>query len=138
MGRKRSGKEPRGSGSRRKKSGRDPRGAEAGQNRPGVDVGASGSSRLLLTRLLREGALWEVYVAAAARPGAPNQIHLEFEGKGPARQRLRYTRPVEGPLLEALHSGAPVSRARLEEELELACRADDAGARAESDPTDEQ
>jgi hypothetical protein len=43
---------------------------------------------------------------------------LEFEDTG--ANPARYRRRVDGPLLEALHNGAPVSRTRLQEELELA------------------
>jgi hypothetical protein len=43
---------------------------------------------------------------------------LEFEDTRP--NVARYSRRVEGKLLEALHNGAPVSRASLQDELELA------------------
>lgn len=93
----------------------------------------SGPSRLRLTRLVREGTIWNVYVSTTAQNGAPNITRLEFEGKGPAGERLRHTRPLEGALLEALHSGAPISRARLEEELDEAFR-HAAGPSEPSDP----
>lgn len=81
-----------------------------------------GSSRLLLTRLLREGTIWTVFIATSAAAGAPTVIRLEFERSGPGQDKVRYTRPVEGPLLDALHSGGSLSRVDLEHELELAIR----------------
>jgi hypothetical protein len=104
-----------------------------------------GPSRLLLTRLIREGSIWEVYVATRAQSGADNLTQLEFETPGPQHRRTRYARPVEGALLEALHTGAPVSRSSLEEQLDLAMReaaadvgaaADDAAAAADADAAD--
>jgi hypothetical protein len=59
-----------------------------------------------------------VYIATTAQSGAPNRTDLEFEDTG--ANPVRYTRRVDGPLLEALHTGAPVSRARLQDELEAA------------------
>jgi len=91
-----------------------------------------GSSRLLLTRVVREGAIWEVYVATTARTGA-RDVTLEFERTGPEHSRLRHTRPVQGALLDALHNGAPVSRVRLLEELDLAVRGVEAGSNGEID-----
>ena len=86
----------------------------------------SGPTRLLLTRLLHGGAIWNVYVARTAESGGPNRTQLEFEAAGAASDGQRYTRRVEGEMLDALHRGKPVSRSALEEELELALR--DAGA----------
>lgn len=80
---------------------------------------------------MREGAIWDVYVATTAQDGAPNVTQLEFEAAGAGPKRLRYTRPVQGLLLEALHNGTPVSRASLEEELDRAYR--DAGAESGTD-----
>jgi hypothetical protein len=85
--------------------------------------------------LVRDGAIWDVYVSTTAQNGAPNITRLEFEGKGPAGQRLRHTRPLEGALLDALHSGDPISRARLEEELDLAFR-DAAGPSEPAEPAE--
>lgn len=84
-----------------------------------------GPARLLLTRLVREGAIWEVYIATTAQSGGANVTQLEFEGTGAEQEKLRYTRPAEGALLDALYSGSPVSRASLEEELDLAFAAAD-------------
>lgn len=81
-----------------------------------------GTSRLLLTRLLREGTVWNVFIATSATAGAPNVVRLEFERSGPGHDEVRYTRRVKGPLLEALHSGGSLSRVDLEHELELAIR----------------
>lgn len=138
MGRKRSKKgSGRGSG-RRSTSPRADRSGGATDARPRADNGGEGTSRLLLTRLIREGAIWEVHVSTRVQGAAANVTRLEFESAGGPRTKLRYTRPVEGALLEALHSGAPVSRASLEEELERALRqAATADPEAESGaPTD--
>lgn len=124
MGRKRNGKDGRRGAGGRAASPRDQRGSDVAQRASAG--GTQGPSRLLLTRLLRDGAIWEVHIATTARTGAPNLTLLEFEGTGTEQEKLCYTRPVEGSLLAALHSGTPVSRASLEEELELAFR--DAGA----------
>lgn len=98
--------------SSRAQPGREPRKRTAATEDP------SGPSRLLLTRLMRKGAIWNVYVSTSPRSGGPNVTELEFEdtGANPARCRRR----VDGPLLEALHNGAPVSRSSLQDELELA------------------
>jgi hypothetical protein len=59
-----------------------------------------------------------VYIATSAQSGAPNVTELEFEDTGATA--ARYSRRVDGKLLEALHNGAPVSRSSLQGELELA------------------
>lgn len=122
MGRKRTEKGGRRGGGRRSASPRDQGRSDAGQNRAGAGGVAPGPSRLRLTRLLREGGVWDVYIATTAQAGASNVTLLEFEGRDAQRKKVRYYRPVEGDMLEALHSGAPVSRARLDRELELAIR----------------
>lgn len=66
--------------------------------------------------------MWDVFIATTARAGAPNVVRLEFERRGQGQAKMRYTRPVEGSLLEALHTGASLSRAALEQELDLAIR----------------
>jgi hypothetical protein len=81
-----------------------------------------GSSRLFLTRLLQGGAIWNGYVATTLRAGLPTLVQLEFERTAPGQGVVLYTRPVSGALLDALHSGGPLSRADLEQELELAIR----------------
>lgn len=134
MGRKRPQKGGR-RGAGKKSSPRDQRRSDATADRAVAGTEMSGPSRLRLTRVVREGTIWDVYVSTTAQNGAPNITCLEFESKGASGRRLRHTRPLEGALLEALHSGAPISRARLEEELDLAFR--DAAAPSEpSDPAD--
>lgn len=130
MGRKGSEKGPRRAAGKRASRPRATRGSEAAPNRADRGAGASGSSRLLLTRLLREGGIWDVYIATTAQAGTPNLTRLEFEGRGPERKNLRYSRPVESTILNALHSGGSVSRARLDEELEVAIREAEAADRA--------
>jgi hypothetical protein len=84
-----------------------------------------GPSRLLLTRVLRDGEVWDVYVATIAQNGRPNRTELQFETRGADRKLRRCARPIEGELLAALHSGEPVSRSSLEGELDLAIQAPD-------------
>ena len=128
MGRKKSENGGRRRGGRRRGSpGRAQGSNEAAHNRA-VTGEPSGSSRLLLTRLLRDGAIWDVFIATTATAGASNVIQLEFARSGPEQDGVRLTRWVEGPLLEALHSGASLSRSDLEHELELAIRQADGGA----------
>lgn len=122
MGRRRTDRGARRGAGRRAVSSRDQGRSDAQHNRAVAGAGVSAPSRLLLTRLLHEGVLWDVHITTTPRPGASNITQLEFEGTGEKRGKVRYTRPVEGALLEALHSGIPVSRAGLEEELELAIR----------------
>ncbi|HSJ09791.1 MAG TPA: hypothetical protein VK928_07745 [Longimicrobiales bacterium] len=81
--------------------------------RTAATEGAPGPARLLFTRLLRDGAIWSVYVATSGDGASRTQLEFESTGR-------RCTRPVDGPLLAALHSGAPVSRSSLLDELELA------------------
>lgn len=110
---------------RRGRTGRSStRRAEANKDgmRNRTTAAGQGSSRLLLTRLLRDGLIWNVFIATSATAGAPNVVRLEFERSGPGHDDVRYTRPVEGPLLDALHSGGSLSRVDLEHELELAIR----------------
>ncbi|HUG39560.1 MAG TPA: hypothetical protein VMM12_03690 [Longimicrobiales bacterium] len=87
-----------------------------------VSGAPSASSRLLLTRLLRDGAVWDVFIATTSSAGTPNVIRMEFEHGSAGRDIVRYSRAVEGPLLDALHSGTSLSRADLEQELEEAIR----------------
>lgn len=122
MGRKRSEKGGRRGAGRRSASPRDQGRSDASQNRAGAGGVAPGPSRLRLTRLLREGGVWDVYVATTAQAGASNVTRLEFEGRDAQQKKVRYNRPVEGDMLDALHSGAPLSRARLDQELDLAIR----------------
>jgi hypothetical protein len=122
MGRKRPDKGGRRGGRRKGTPPGEQRRDDAPNSRLGAGADVSGSSRLLLTRLAREGEIWDVYVATIAQIGASNITQLEFERKGARWEKLRYTRPVGELLLDALHSGLPVSRASLEEELDLALR----------------
>lgn len=78
----------------------------------------TGPSRLLLTKLLRGDAIWNVYVATGAQGDTQNRTQLEFEDTSAVA--VRYSRRAEGPLLDALFNGAPVSRATLQDELERA------------------
>jgi hypothetical protein len=94
---------------------------KTGRDAPGAG-GMAGPSRLRLTRILRDGVIWEVYVTTTPRSAAENITLLEFEGSTLQEERVRYSRPVVGALLDALHNGRPVSRSDLEEELELAIR----------------
>ena len=128
MGRKKGGSGGRRRGRKRGSSPASGQGnGDAAHNRTVAD-GVSGSSRIRLTRLLRDGALWDVFIATTARAGSPNIVRLEFERSGAGRDRVRYARPVCGQLLEALHGGASLSRADLDEELERAIRQADAVA----------
>jgi hypothetical protein len=84
--------------------------------------GPDTSSRLLLTRIVREGVLWEVFVVTTAAHRAPATVRLEFVHSAPGRESVRCSRPVSGDLLETLHRGGSLSRADLEQELEQAIR----------------
>lgn len=121
MGKKNS-KKGAGRGSRRRAKSGGEHGGETAGNRDGTGATPQAPSRLLLTRLLHNGAIWEVYVTTGGPGGAPNVTQLEFQGAGPQQEKVRYSRTLEGPLLDALHSGAPISRAGLADELELAVR----------------
>lgn len=100
-----------------------------------------GPSRLRLTKVLHEGAIWDVYIATTPHSGGSNVTQLEFEASSADHGKLRHTRPVDGPLLDALLTGAPVSRARLGEELDLAfreavaVRSGDAGTPTDAEPS---
>jgi hypothetical protein len=122
MGRKRSDK-----GGHRRAGGRaatppDRRRREPAAGRREEAGSALAPARLLLTRLVRDGAIWKVYVATTAQAGGGNVVVLEFEGTGADQEKVQYSRLIDGPLLDALRSGAPVSRAALHDELELAVR----------------
>ena len=122
MGKKKPGDGGRRRGGRKRRTpGRGQGNDDAAHNRA-VAGGPSGSSRLLLTRLLREGVIWHVFIATTAAAGSPNVVRLEFERSGRGLRKVRYSRPVEGPLLAALHGGSSLSRSDLEQELELAIR----------------
>jgi hypothetical protein len=103
-------------GSRGERNDRGERG-----DRGGATNGAAVPARLLLTRLARDGAIWNVYIVTSAPAGGPAHTQLEFED--PGADSVRYTRRAEGALLDALYSGAPVSRSNLQDELELALAA---------------
>jgi hypothetical protein len=105
------------------------------RSRGAATEAAPGPVRLLLTRLLRDGTIWNVYVASSAPAGEQARTELEFEGTG-AAQSVRCIRRVDGPLLDALYSGAPVSRSQLQDELELALAAAAAVDSAESGSDD--
>ena len=128
MGRKKSGSGGRRRGGRTRRSPARGQGGEDATHNRALTGGPSGSSRLLLTRLLRDGTIWDVFIATTTTAGTANVTRLEFERSGPGRNKVRYTRPAEGPLLEALHGGASLSRADLQEELELAIRQAAGGA----------
>jgi hypothetical protein len=130
MGRKRPQKGGRRGPRKSGASPQDQRRDEGAFNRPGGGApggGAPEPSRLLLTRLIREDMVWDVYIATTPQNGGSNLTQLEFQEKGARHLRPRYTRPLQGALLEALYAGTPVSRARIEEELELAIRAAESG-----------
>jgi hypothetical protein len=103
--------------------------SHAGRNGAGPD----GSSRLLLTQILHESAIWNVYIATTVRSGSPTLIQLQFERRAAGQNEVRYTRSAEGALLEALHSGRSLSRAELEQVLELAVREAEGGAVGSTD-----
>ena len=105
----------------RKPSPRAPERKGGVPDRSGMGGATSGSSRLLLTRLHREGVVWDVYIATTSQAGR-NTTRLEFEGGAVGEEKVRYSRPAEGQLLAALHSGAAVRRTDLEEALEQAIR----------------
>lgn len=105
-----------GRGKRKRGSGR---GAQPPAQPP---VLGGSSSRLLLTRLLNGGQVWEVFVATTASERGPAEVRLEFERKGPGGDPLRHSRPLAGALLEALHAGDSLSRHDLDKELERAIR----------------
>jgi hypothetical protein len=109
-----------GSGKKRPASPRDRRPRDGGRDRTSPPAGETGPARLLLTRLLRDSAVWDVYVATIAESGSPVRTRLEFVESGGPLQATRYTRPIAGPMLDALLSGMPVSRASLLAELEQA------------------
>jgi hypothetical protein len=131
MGRKRPEKGGRRGPGRRGGPSRDQQREDPSHNRAGPGAGAQEPARLRLTRVIREGVIWEVFVATTAQSGARNLTQLEFEATGPDRRRLRYARTVEGALLDALHTGAPLSRASVQQQLELAIR--DAEATGDED-----
>jgi hypothetical protein len=123
MGKKKPQNGRGGRGSRRRGPPRDVGGQQQQQQPNRLELGGPGTaSRLLLTHVVREGALWEVFVAATAAQRAAATVRLEFVHRVPGREPVRYSRPVSGPLLEALHRGGPLSRAELEHELEQAIR----------------
>lgn len=121
MGKKKPQNGRGGRGSRRRGPPRDRGGQQHPPNR--LELGGSDtSSRLLLTHVVREGALWEVFVATTASQRAPTEVRLEFVHRKPGQDPVRYSRPVSGALLEALHRGGALSRADLEQELDQAIR----------------
>jgi hypothetical protein len=105
-------------------TGRPPRGGGRAVTQPAPQ---SGSSRIHLTNVLREGAIWNVFIATTAGHGAPAAVLLEFERTRGDNQAGRYSTPLTGRLREALYCGGSVSRAELVNELELAIRSDEAG-----------
>jgi hypothetical protein len=84
----------------------------------------SGSSRIQLTHILRDGAIWNVFIATTAGHGAPAAVLLEFERTGGDDQPVRYSTALTGGLRDALYGGGSVSRADLVHELELAMQSD--------------
>lgn len=121
MGKKKPQNDRGGRGDRRRGQPRDRGGPQQPPNR--LELGGPGtSSRLLLTHVVREGALWEVFVATTAAQRAPTEVRLEFVHRRPGQDPIRYSSRVSGDLLEALHRGGPLSRADLEQELEQAIR----------------
>jgi hypothetical protein len=122
MGRKRPDKGGRRGAGRRGGPPRDQPREDPSHNRAGPGAGAQEPARLRLTRVIREGVIWDVFVVTTAQSGSRNLTQLEFEATGADRRRIRYTRPVEGALLDALHTGAPLTRASVQQELELAIK----------------
>ncbi|MBR9990649.1 MAG: hypothetical protein KFH98_12895 [Gemmatimonadetes bacterium] len=100
---------------------RTPRAAGRAVTQPAAQ---SGSSRIHLTHILRDGAIWNVFVATTAGPGAPAAVLLEFERTGGDDAAHRYSTPLTGQLRDALYGGGSVDRADLVHELELAIRTD--------------
>jgi hypothetical protein len=121
MGKK---KPQNGRGARESRKGGLPR-DRGGQQQPANRLNLGGpdtSSRLLLTHVVREGAIWEVFVATTAAQRAPTEVRLEFVHSRPGQYPIRHSRRVTGALLDALHRGGALSRADLEQELEQAIR----------------
>jgi hypothetical protein len=126
----------RGGGGGRKRRPPRPRGdQQPSPNR--LQLGeASTSSRLLLTHVAREGAIWEVFVTTKAAERNPATVQLEFVHRAAGRVPVRHSRPVSGAVLEALHTGGPLRRADLEQELEEAIQ--EAGREDPSSSGDDQ
>jgi hypothetical protein len=121
MGKKKPQNGKGGRGNRRRGPTRDRGGHQQPPNRLELG-GPDTSSRLLLTRVVREGALWEVFVATTAAQRAPTEVRLEFVQRRPGQDPVRYSRRVSGAVLDALHRGGALSRTDLEQELEQAIR----------------
>lgn len=82
------------------------------------------SSRIHLTHIVRDGAIWNVFIATTAGHGGPAAVLLEFERTGGDDQPDRYSTTLAGQLREALYGGGSVSRADLMHELEFAIQSD--------------
>lgn len=96
----------------------------SGEGAPPRDAGLqpSTSSRLFLTQLVTAGGVWKVFVTTRSSDRSAPVVHLQFERSSEGRQSSLLSRPLSGPLLDALHGGEPLSRADLENELEEAIR----------------
>jgi hypothetical protein len=113
----------RGSAGASRKAGaqRKPRAAAGPVARPADQIG---TSRIHLTRIIRDGAIWNVVVATTGGDDATAAVLLEFERTDGDGQPDRYATPLTGRLRDALYGGGSVSRADLVHELELAIRTD--------------
>lgn len=83
-----------------------------------------GSSRIHLAHILRDGAIWQVFIATAAGHGETAAVLLEFERSGGGDEPNSYATPLRGRLRDALYGGGSVARADLVHELDLAIRTD--------------
>jgi hypothetical protein len=81
-----------------------------------------GSSRIHLTHILHDGAIWHVFIATTAGHGADAAVLLEFERTNGDDEPNRYATPLTGRLRDALYGGGSVARADLVHELDRAIR----------------
>jgi hypothetical protein len=112
-------------GGRRGSRGPSARGGAARSSRPAPGTApepaaSSGSSRIRLTHILRDGAIWQVFIVTTSGPGPTAAVLLEFERTGGAGEPDRHATPLTGRLRDALYDGGPVSRADLVRELDRA------------------
>jgi hypothetical protein len=125
----------RGSGGTSRQAG-DDRGRR-GAARPVPQPAAhDGASRIRLTHILREGAIWNVFVTTTA--GQAAAVLLEFERTGGDGLVDRYSTPLTGRLRDALYGGGSVSKADLLHELQLAIDAAAASREAPAATESEQ
>jgi hypothetical protein len=113
----------RGSGGAPRRAGGQRTGRAAARPVP-QPAAPAGPSRRHLAHILREGAIWNVFVKTTAGPDTAAAVLLEFARMGADDPSGRYSTPLTGRLREALYDGGSVSRADLLHELELAIQAE--------------